>query len=120
MYHPTFHPIRLNQMGPPTITWLRETLSYVREQGIHGWSADGWAAFNDARRTVRIVETQSGWEVSSERDIQGATVLFPPTNKKMVVDGKSERSKEIQTAGQKHSAIVLDLKAKQPVTVALA
>ncbi len=77
MFHPTFHPIRLKEFGEPTLPWLRETLSYLRAQGVRAWSADAWAAFNDARRTIRIEADGDGWVVRAERDVPGATILLP-------------------------------------------
>lgn len=111
MYHPTFHPIRFT-CSAPTITWMRETLAYLKSKGVRGWSADGWTEFNDARRTVTIGATESGWAVESGRNLDGATILVPSHgDADLAVDGHAVKPKRIRTGGLDHAAIVVDLQA---------
>lgn len=118
VYHPTFHPIRL-QHGPPTIEWLRETLAYLKSRGVRGWSADGWAQFNDARRTVSIAATQTGWTIESERTLPGATIILPVGAGGVKVDDASIQTTPMMIAGTAQCAVTFDLKAKQKRTLTL-
>lgn len=118
MYHPTFHPIRLT-CPVPTIAWMRETLAYLKTKGVRGWSADGWAQFNDARRTVTIESTDHGWTLRSGKGITGATVLLPRMVEKASLDGNKVTPTSLSTAGGEHAAVVIDLKANQPRTLAV-
>ncbi|MBI4025751.1 MAG: hypothetical protein HY360_12275 [Verrucomicrobia bacterium] len=112
MFHPTFHPIRLRRYGEPTLPWLRETLACLQSHKVRGWSADGWTAFNDARRAIRIESVESGWIVKTNQAVRETTLLLPEgVGEQILLDGTAVKGQPFYTAGRGQMAFVVDLEA---------
>jgi hypothetical protein len=56
VYQPYFHPLSTRPGPRSTQRWLEAVLGHCRERGHAFVNGNGWVAFNDARRALRLVD----------------------------------------------------------------
>ena len=99
--HFLFHPAHVGDAA--VRGGLREIVGYTRDKGMPWWTATRIDAWERARRTVRFGLRDSGTcEVSSDADLEGATVLL--------LDVKGEaREDAVERYGFQFRAVTMDL-----------
>ncbi|MGH2355991.1 MAG: hypothetical protein ACRDJN_30665, partial [Chloroflexota bacterium] len=133
VYHPYFHPVLLNggrALPYPTRPWLEAVLAHCRHRGIHFLDAERWLEWNEARRSVQLVDLRyldagAGVQLSlrSTLPLEDVTTLVPlPADcpgLSLSIDGEpvdTERMGHPSTLhrhGRRYAAITCSLRADE-------
>ncbi len=130
VFHHYFHPRsqqdgHSNKYGYPDGNYpakaLCQALKLTREHGLSTFTGEAWAAFNDGRRAVRIRVLEAsggrcGFEVASERDVEGLTLMLPGWSDgrellSVTVDGRCAQVRSEQWEGLPWGIWTMDVKA---------
>jgi hypothetical protein len=86
VYHPYFHPLTTRPGPRSSQPWLEAVLAHCRARGFHFVSGADWVQFNDARRSLRLVDyrwdSKNGvlaFALQAEQAIAGVTLALPHT-----------------------------------------
>ena len=105
--HFLFHPAHVWE--PAVRGGLREIAGYTRDTGMSWWTAAQIDAWERARRTVRFGRRENGeYEVSTDADLKGATVL--------ILNGEGDtRGDVVERYGSQFRAVTMDLEGGRSV-----
>ena len=105
--HFLFHPAHVWE--PAVRGGLREIVGYTRDKGMPWWTANRIDAWERARRKVRFALRENGaYEVSSDADLKGATVL-------MLGAEDDTPGDVVERYGFRFRAVTTDLKGRRSV-----
>ncbi len=119
VYHPCFHPVymRTDWHYVYSAPWIEAVAVHCRERGVPMLSAETWAAFIQARRSVKLLsQKQQGetWEftLQAEQPISNAALLLP--------DGFTCATAQPRwLEGRERQVVVVEMPKEAPVSVTL-
>ncbi|MDA0748610.1 MAG: hypothetical protein O2954_18990, partial [bacterium] len=116
--HYLFHPA--HTWDPAVRGGLRAIVGDMHDLGMEWWTADRIGKWERARRQVRFEANGKGYRVSTETDLEKATVLVlePGEGTRVSVDG--QKGERVERYGFDFQAVTTDLKAGQEVGITVA
>lgn len=122
VYHPYFHPICTRPDGLATGPWLRAAIEHCIAREVTFVSDIQWLEFNDARRELRLTESNHSPELAhrtftiyAPAELNSATLCLPPLPEEweLTIDGRPARTELVHLEGRNQLVAVLDFSSGQ-------
>lgn len=124
VYHPCFHPVymRTDWQFPYTAPWIEAVASHCREQQVPMLSAEEWASFLLARRSVRLLSLEpqaAGWKgvLQADQAVADLALLLPRGLTQVTLNGAPTPLQTRSLEGQERTLLICDLPAGVPVVL---
>jgi hypothetical protein len=130
VYHPCFHPIymRTDWQFPYTAPWIEAVAAHCRDRQVPMLSAEEWAAFLSAWRSVRLLSSETGsgiesgmrFQLQAEQPVSDLAILLPEGFAEATVNGVPASLQTRFLEGRERTVLVCDLPGGEPVSVVVA
>lgn len=124
VYHPCFHPVymRTDWQFPYTAPWIEAVAAYCRERQVPMLSAEDWASFLLARRSVRLLSLEAqaaGWKgtLQADQEVSALALLLPPGSSQATFNGDPALLTTRYLEGQDRPMLICDLPKGKPVVL---